>query len=461
MKVKKKKIFLAISIMAMGISLFSNKSFADSEKRFSGENRYETNTMIIDEALKIGGDNNTIIITSGKNYPDALSAGNISYRYKFPLLLEDDNLKDKLEKYNPTNIIIVGGKNSVVNRELEEKLRLDYRTIRISGTDRYETNERVIEYIEEKENRKSKKLGVRGDNFPDALSGVALANKINKKDGKTLLKLSKDDKEQFLKTLGGNVKGISDEEIIGSNRYNTSQMAVVRSSGDNLIVVKGDDFPDALSASSLAGVLDANILLVQKEGMTRRDIKLIDDSKIAGKNIYYIGGNVPEYSNVIDETKPNLGSDFESSMRLEIFELANKEREKVGLYPFKWNNEINQPAQIRASEVAKLYEDGSEESMKLLRNHKRIDGRDSDTAMDGTLVQWRGENLAVGSLSAKGVVDLWMNSEGHRSNILNDHSQYLNVGYVNSGGIGFFIQTFAKDDDVNFWEYYEYFGFEN
>jgi uncharacterized protein YkwD len=44
-----------------------------------------------------------------------------------------------------------------------------------------------------------------------------------------------------------------------------------------------------------------------------------------------------------------------------------------------------------------------------------------------------GENIAKGQITPKAVVDAWMNSSGHRANILNASFTEIGVGYVSSG----------------------------
>lgn len=53
-----------------------------------------------------------------------------------------------------------------------------------------------------------------------------------------------------------------------------------------------------------------------------------------------------------------------------------------------------------------------------------------------------GENIAKGQTSAAQVVDAWMNSEGHRANILNKDFTHIGVGYVKQGH--FWTQQFIK-----------------
>ena len=51
----------------------------------------------------------------------------------------------------------------------------------------------------------------------------------------------------------------------------------------------------------------------------------------------------------------------------------------------------------------------------------------------GITYRHAGENIAMGYASAEAVVKAWMNSEGHRKNILSANFTTLGVGYVASG----------------------------
>ncbi len=51
----------------------------------------------------------------------------------------------------------------------------------------------------------------------------------------------------------------------------------------------------------------------------------------------------------------------------------------------------------------------------------------------GISYRYAGENIAKGYATPKAVVDAWMDSEGHRNNILNEHYTQIGVGYVLDG----------------------------
>lgn len=109
---------------------------------------------------------------------------------------------------------------------------------------------------------------------------------------------------------------------------------------------------------------------------------------------------------------------------LEIFETINIEREAQGLSALEWDENLYAASMIRAHEYAQFYADNIGAGP-----HKRPDGRDCFTAIfensDYTDFSFRmyGENCAGTSWKASGayfVSDVWMNSEGHRANILRE-----------------------------------------
>ena len=52
----------------------------------------------------------------------------------------------------------------------------------------------------------------------------------------------------------------------------------------------------------------------------------------------------------------------------------------------------------------------------------------------GISYSYAGENIAMGYSSAQSVVEAWMNSAGHRANILSANFTYIGVGYIANGG---------------------------
>lgn len=119
----------------------------------------------------------------------------------------------------------------------------------------------------------------------------------------------------------------------------------------------------------------------------------------------------------------------------EILELVNRERTKAGLNELKLSQELNAAANVRAKELVEKFE------------HIRPDGRDCYTVLTdaGIMYSSVGENIASGFTSAKKVMAAWMESDGHRANILSDGYTNLGVGYYRKGNKTYWVQIFTKE----------------
>ena len=106
-----------------------------------------------------------------------------------------------------------------------------------------------------------------------------------------------------------------------------------------------------------------------------------------------------------------------SDFAVEVLNLVNAERAKVGAPPLRLANDLQQSASIRAREIVQLF------------SHTRPDGSDCFTAMRNR-GRTCGENIAAGHATAAETVEQWMNSQGHRENILNPAFRELGVGYA-------------------------------
>ena len=100
----------------------------------------------------------------------------------------------------------------------------------------------------------------------------------------------------------------------------------------------------------------------------------------------------------------------------EVLELVNVEREKAGLKPLQLSPELAEAAAIRAEEITKKF------------SHTRPNGKSCFTVIKISC-RAKGENIAGGQLTPEAVVKAWMDSKGHRENILNSDYGKLGVGY--------------------------------
>lgn len=120
---------------------------------------------------------------------------------------------------------------------------------------------------------------------------------------------------------------------------------------------------------------------------------------------------------------------------VEVLGLVNKERKKRGLSALSLDEKLCRAAAERAKETVGLF------------SHTRPDGTDCFTILEEYGIGYRstGENIAAGQRTAKDVVAGWMNSPGHRANILSSSYEKLGVGLVKtSSGYGYYwVQLFV------------------
>lgn len=134
---------------------------------------------------------------------------------------------------------------------------------------------------------------------------------------------------------------------------------------------------------------------------------------------------------VISETIPKLKG-TSSSYTDKVIELVNAERAKSGLAPLAADNALSEYAQLRSTELTDNFA------------HRRPDGSSPLTyvlGLNGT--HTAGENIAYGQRSPEEVMNSWMNSEGHRANILSSSFTMIGVGCYEENGTLYWTQIFA------------------
>lgn len=117
----------------------------------------------------------------------------------------------------------------------------------------------------------------------------------------------------------------------------------------------------------------------------------------------------------------------------QVVQLVNAERAKEGLAPLTLNVKVSAAAQVRAKEIVTSF------------SHTRPNGSSFATALKEQNISYRraGENIAWGQKSPEEVVDAWMNSSGHRANIMNENFTSIGVGYHRQNGVNYWCQLFT------------------
>ena len=119
----------------------------------------------------------------------------------------------------------------------------------------------------------------------------------------------------------------------------------------------------------------------------------------------------------------------------QVVNLVNEERAKAGLSPLTADRSVTSAAQRRAREIETNF------------SHTRPNGSSFSTALSEAGVNYRssGENIAYGQTSASSVMQGWMNSSGHRANILNGNFTKIGVGhYKSASGVDYWTQLFTN-----------------
>ena len=166
------------------------------------------------------------------------------------------------------------------------------------------------------------------------------------------------------------------------------------------------------------GFVSANYLVDSMEEVTKPGLPLVLDS--------------PEDKEPVDEPTPTEEptpveeliepeedeTPIEDQYAAEVLRLVNIERSKVGISELTADEDLRNAANRRAIEIKKLFA------------HDRPDGSSCFTVLDEAGISYRatGENIAIGHRSPEEVVEGWMNSQGHKENILEERFRKLGVG---------------------------------
>ncbi len=121
----------------------------------------------------------------------------------------------------------------------------------------------------------------------------------------------------------------------------------------------------------------------------------------------------------------------------EVLELTNNERVSRGLDPLKWDDSLAALAEAHCSDMIN----------RGFFAHNTPEGATPFDRMKNAGIDYMaaGENIAAGQYSPEAVVKAWMNSSGHRANILNPEFEYLGTAAVWGGKYGiYWAQEFAR-----------------
>lgn len=175
-------------------------------------------------------------------------------------------------------------------------------------------------------------------------------------------------------------------------------------------------------------------------------IKLSDllyaNPQFANPNLIYPEDKVYIPNPEIDETFKDNTQEIQDTLSNssisepeKVIMLVNQEREKNGLKPFKTNDKLMKAAQSKCQDMS----DNS-----YFGHTSPVYGSPYDMLKKFDVAYSKvGENIARKQLSAQQVVNEWLNSEGHKNNILSEKFTEIGVGYVKGEASTYWVQIFV------------------
>jgi putative cell wall-binding protein len=274
--------------------------------RTAGGTRYETAVAASLEYFEYGADN--VVLCTGEDFPDALSAAPWARFLKAPVLLTrrtavPPTVMDEIERLGAKNVWIIGGQ-SAVSSSVQTQLETAGLTVdrQLQGTDRYATSAKIATFLYDAlvaDGRpfSNRAFVARGDAFPDALAlapvAAATYSPILLVRTQAPLPPAIDDVFEFLPIRdtwiagGTDVVSVGVEEAIeawnkhhsgvdspatrmaGEDRYGTSARVMQNAVSmnwvdlDTLGVATGLNFPDALGGGAALGTYGSPLVLTR------------------------------------------------------------------------------------------------------------------------------------------------------------------------------------------------------
>ena len=295
-----------------------------SVKRIAGRDRYETNLIA---SQKTFSDARWVVVVSGdRNYTDGIDgigAAPLAGALEAPILLTTRDYlkataKSELLRLNPEKVYLIGGPGVIaanVENEIKSLLPTS-QVVRLSGSDRYETNVRVLnELYSQRELLSKTALVVNGKSIADAVSASPLVygskapliltngSSISQDalGAITLLGINRviivgdtgvvsEKVEEVLKSKLGTS---AVERVGGKDRYETAYKIALRSlnsdfgfNSNSIAVVSGLSFADALSASFYCGACVFPVLLTKPDTGSYWAKQYLNQFRPAEKNIF-------------------------------------------------------------------------------------------------------------------------------------------------------------------------------
>ena len=159
------------------------------------------------------------------------------------------------------------------------------------------------------------------------------------------------------------------------------------------------------------------------KGTSYLDKAINDDGKCTYTIRARNGANLSSYK--------TSGTTISLNFSMDVLRLVNEERRKAGLNELQYCHDLQDVVDLRTEEVTYMF------------SHTRPDGTTFETALDESGIDYylAAENIAKGIKTPEQVMNAWMNSEGHKANILCPYVSHMAVGYIDGVWVQIFIDS--------------------
>lgn len=438
------------------IDSFSKELIAEASStsitRIMGDNRFETAAEISSSTYDQA---DVVVLANARDFADALAGVPLAHALDAPILIAQGNrlhpaVREEIDRLNAREVVILGGEQAVSVFVQEELETLDLQTRRISGTNRFETAERIAEELNALKNTAAAVL-VDGFEFADAMSVAPFAARegmpIYLTRSNNLMNEETLNNYQTVYIIGGpnavssgieQQLGYKAQRLDGADRYATNWAVLnyFTDNSDRLLLATGTDFADALTGSLLAAKENTGIALVR--GSLSNTVKRFSrDNSVSNYTI--LGGERAVANSIYEDLKafnagksvqfnhPNEGKKDYKRFEELVLKEVNKLRQENNVKPLTLNENLSKAATIRAYETGQRF------------SHTRPDGSSFMHVFADYNIQYNyrriGENLAFGPEhkyledTAYGTFMMWSMSQGHRDNMLNPNFEEIGIGY--------------------------------
>lgn len=297
--------------------------------RLAGGDRYETAAAVASQF----GTAERVYLASGQEYYDALSGSPAAILDGAPVLLTTPGqvpqaTQNALTELEPQEVVVVGGREAIADDVLEQVEELTGAEVnRVSGENRYGTAMSLAtarfeaKYV-------TNVFIASGEDYADALSGGTragahgspiLLTQADNLPAETAYAL--EELDPAMVTVLGGEEAVSQEvlaeigqhteevqRVAGQDRYETAALlAETTAPGERAMVASGEDFPDALAGSALAGHLglDVPLVLTQPDNLPEVTGAVLADRESA--TIDVLGGELTVAEDVVLQLEELLG----------------------------------------------------------------------------------------------------------------------------------------------------------